>query len=447
MSKDKLSAQDIVDELAAQASVNKKNAEDFLRVFISTLEETLIGEEPVKVKNFGTFKVLWIEPRKSVNVKTGEEIVLNGYYKIDFTPDNVLKERVNEPFAHLEPVVLDGNALQQEKPDTEAEMQMDPLKTLNEQADEIKSLLSEIQSLKPKIKSEKKPAGTGLVVEKPIVSEQFESEVSTVLEASKMQMDVETNAVKDELVETDTVPVPPGIDANHDDFSKEEELIEEIEAEIEPVVIPHVMTSQNELEQRDTDSGYEPNRFLEGVEPLKTPKGWLWLAMLLVILIVVVVLGYFNLPQVNNWVNENVFGTSVTAQPPKPVASKAVKPALVVVPVQKKDTAQQKDSVKTVARKDIVQDVFSQPRSYTEFVAAERLFAGNRLAHIAKKYFGHSDFWVYLYEANKQRISNPDRIPENTLIQIPKLDKRLIDPKNPLCIQKARELGNKYLKK
>ena len=444
MSKDKLSAQNIVDELAAKASVNKKTAEDFLKVFISTLEDTLMGEEPVKVKNFGTFKILWIEPRKSVNVKTGEEIILNGYYKIDFTPDNVLKERVNEPFAHLEPVVLDEAVTQPEKTVADASPQMDPLKTLNEQADEIKNLLSEIKSLTPVDKSDNKTGKTELITE-PVDIDNSHTVVASglVSETPVRPTAAEQKDIQQHVLDT---PAVKDMSENPMEHSKEEELIEEIEAEIEPVAIPHVQTSQNELEHHDADFEYKPNRFLEGVAPLKTPRGWLWLAMLLVVVIVVGVLSYFNIPEVNEWANTNIFKTNVELSP-KPVVAKELKHSPVIAHIQKKDSIQPKDLVKKAVQKDSILDIFSKPRSYTEFVAAERLFAGNRLAHIAKKYFGHSDFWVYLYEANKQRITDPNKIKENTLIQIPKLDKRLIDPKNPLCIQKARELGSKYLKK
>ena len=94
------------------------------------------------MRGFGTFRRVWMAPRKSVNVQTGEDILLDGYYRVVFVPDRELKERVNEPYAHLEPVVLDG-----EPEAAQPASEPDPLATLAEQADEIKGLLSEIRAM------------------------------------------------------------------------------------------------------------------------------------------------------------------------------------------------------------------------------------------------------------------------------------------------------------
>ena len=109
MNKEKISSQEIIDLVASKASVSKRAAEEFLKVMIASVEEALLAGEVVKIKNFGTFKLQWNEPRKSVNIQTGEEIMLIGYYKVVFIPDAVLKEQVNEPFAHLEPATYFGS--------------------------------------------------------------------------------------------------------------------------------------------------------------------------------------------------------------------------------------------------------------------------------------------------------------------------------------------------
>ena len=88
MSKEKISSQEIVDLVAAKALVSKRAADEFLKVMILTIEEALLAGDVVKIKNFGTFKLHWNEPRKSVNVQTGEDIVLSGYYKVSFRPDS-----------------------------------------------------------------------------------------------------------------------------------------------------------------------------------------------------------------------------------------------------------------------------------------------------------------------------------------------------------------------
>ena len=95
MSKDKVSTQELIKQLAKRLNINEKLAEDFLKAMFSTMEEELLRGEPVKVKNLGVFKLQWNEPRKSVDVTTGDEIMLEGYNKISFTPDSKLKDIVN----------------------------------------------------------------------------------------------------------------------------------------------------------------------------------------------------------------------------------------------------------------------------------------------------------------------------------------------------------------
>lgn len=152
MSKEKISSQEIIDMLASRASVSKRAAEEFLKVMISTVEEALLAGEVVKIKNFGTFKLHWNEPRKSVNVHTGEDILLAGYHKVTFVPDAMLKDKVNEPFSHLEPVLLDAPGEEIVIPavsEATVEELPDPLRIFTEQANEIKNLLSEIRALSP----------------------------------------------------------------------------------------------------------------------------------------------------------------------------------------------------------------------------------------------------------------------------------------------------------
>jgi nucleoid-associated protein YgaU len=96
---------------------------------------------------------------------------------------------------------------------------------------------------------------------------------------------------------------------------------------------------------------------------------------------------------------------------------------------------------------DSLQILFDTPRVYPEFIASERIVQGSRLARMSERYYGTSDFWVYIYEANMDRFDDPDQIPTGSLIRIPKLDPRLIDASNPRCINKAKELHDLYVKR
>jgi nucleoid DNA-binding protein len=145
MAKEKISSQEIVEMLAEQAGITKKSADEFLKAMFSTIEETLLAGDSVKIKKFGTFKLQSNAARKSVNVQTGENIIIPGYYKVNFAPDAMLKDAVNEPFSHLDSVRLDEKDEPIEK---SAEDGFDQMGAFTEQANEIKDILSEIQSLK-----------------------------------------------------------------------------------------------------------------------------------------------------------------------------------------------------------------------------------------------------------------------------------------------------------
>jgi nucleoid DNA-binding protein len=104
---ERLSLQDLTDLLARKQEVTKKDAEAFLRELVAVISEKIENNEPVKIKDFGTFKLVKVNPRKSVNVNTGETIEIAAHYKLSFTPDKSLKEAINRPFAHFESVVLE----------------------------------------------------------------------------------------------------------------------------------------------------------------------------------------------------------------------------------------------------------------------------------------------------------------------------------------------------
>jgi nucleoid DNA-binding protein len=101
----KVSLQELTDTIVAQSGATKRFTESFLRELVQVIQEYLEKDGVVKVKGLGTFKLIWNEPRKSVDVSSGNTIVLPGHYKVTFTPDNEVKEKINAPYAHLETVM------------------------------------------------------------------------------------------------------------------------------------------------------------------------------------------------------------------------------------------------------------------------------------------------------------------------------------------------------
>lgn len=93
-------------KLAEKTGLSQQEAELFIKKMFDVVNEGLQDDKQVKVKWLGTFKVTSVKDRESVDVNTGERIVIDGRDKISFTPDNILKEIVNKPFAQFETVVV-----------------------------------------------------------------------------------------------------------------------------------------------------------------------------------------------------------------------------------------------------------------------------------------------------------------------------------------------------
>lgn len=97
---------DITRDVIVKYGLDKEAAERFVQQMFAVLREGIEREKNVKVKSLGTFKITSVSARESVDVNTGERIVIEGRNKITFTPDVVLRDRVNSPFAQFETVVL-----------------------------------------------------------------------------------------------------------------------------------------------------------------------------------------------------------------------------------------------------------------------------------------------------------------------------------------------------
>ena len=102
----KISLSDLAQRLAEKSGISLQDAELFVRKMFDVANEGLQSDKLVKMKWLGTFKVMAVKDRESVDVNTGERIIIEGRDKISFTPDNILKEIVNKPFAQFETVVV-----------------------------------------------------------------------------------------------------------------------------------------------------------------------------------------------------------------------------------------------------------------------------------------------------------------------------------------------------
>lgn len=107
--KKKITTTELASFIAQREGTSKNSAEAFVRKFFEVIERGLLEDKYVKIKGLGTFKLVIVGERESVNVQTGERFQISGHTKVAFTPDNALKELVNRPFAHFIAVDLNDD--------------------------------------------------------------------------------------------------------------------------------------------------------------------------------------------------------------------------------------------------------------------------------------------------------------------------------------------------
>ena len=618
MSNAKLSASEIVELMVKDRMITKKSAEEFVKVFFSVIEDALIDGETVKIKGLGTFKSQWNEARKSVNVNTGEEIVIDGYYKAVFIPENDLRELINEPFSHLEPVELNplsDNLPEQMQDDAEEDEPenfsepLEPLRVFGEQAEEIKELLSEINSFStPKVRSndtvtenessqlpdpdEKTeeeitledtpmdkpesvsevaeiilapetlhtpehtgnketefnfdgfdivreistrfglPAGAAAVAlineesdQLPAEAEsETESNISEVLpeeipentvaaekheiddreaeddndddekqekfeeiddddETDENEADDETDEESDEdeaddetdedeqLIPEDDTEAEDGDDNDEDTdetvvelpevvTQTDEEAAETIEADntaakeksVEPLVaVKNARTVTDKKKIVSTSSSHKRRRHYHVEEKKKRPV-WLYTLLGIAALGLVFFGAFYFVKNILDKQKDAMYMEYLADSTVRALNTKEVLDSMTPAgdSIATTDTVAVKatdESVQTViSEAPAAGNIFDAPRNYTELITTEKMVAGSQLTKFARKYYGHPHFWVYIYEANREAIKDPNNVPLGINIKIPKLDARLADPASRECLNYALKLQSEYLK-
>lgn len=166
----KLTIQEIAKVLVEKSGLQQRDANQFATEMFAVILQRLQEGDQVKVKGLGTFKIISVEARESISVRTGERVVIEGHDKVSFTPDNMMKELVNKPFSQFETVVLnDGVAFSdmEEQPEEEpVETIETPIETPAETLVETPTEIEQEPVLE--VVEEEQP----VVVEQPVVEEE-----------------------------------------------------------------------------------------------------------------------------------------------------------------------------------------------------------------------------------------------------------------------------------
>ena len=196
MSKNSLTV--LAQKLAEKTGISQQDAELFIRKMFDVVNEGLHADKQVKMKWLGTFKVTSVKDRESVDVNTGERIVIEGRDKISFTPDTILKEIINKPFAQFETVVVnDGVEFDEIDRKFEAEEQL----AENQQMDEAEEIPEPLDGSET---SEETSESTGI---SEISDTSETSDTSKTSDTSEISDASETSDVIDFLVESEAPSV------------------------------------------------------------------------------------------------------------------------------------------------------------------------------------------------------------------------------------------------
>ena len=163
----KLTIQEVAKILTEKNGLEPREASRFAAEMFSVILQKLQEGDTVKVKGLGTFKIINVEARESVSVRTGERVVIDSHAKVTFTPDTIMRELVNKPFSQFETVVLnDGVEFDDIKDDVTEDVAEEPL---------VEEPVAEPIVVEPVAIEEpvaKEPAIEEPVVEEPVVEEQ-----------------------------------------------------------------------------------------------------------------------------------------------------------------------------------------------------------------------------------------------------------------------------------
>lgn len=372
----KIAFPELVDTIAELTNTSKRVSELFLKELFGVVKERLEQGESVKIKNLGTFKVTEISARKSVNVNTGEEMLIPAHRRVSFTPDKMLAEAINTPFEGFETIILDDNITEDE--------------------------LNELSTIDNYIVEEKKEVAES--ENKEIVPPPFIQETITVEDKKIPEKEPENELIdiNEEVLEKTEIVETKGEEDNRNEEKYNEERIE-----------PSSIISSNYFTVNENE--YE--------EEVKTEKRKSFIWGFLGGILACIIIGVVAIA-----VCESCFGDFITYSEEKKVLSDTV-----VHKTVSDDTVLHKSDTVNVTELEISKAVTDTVRS------------NYFLTKMSRKYYGRYEFWVYIYEENKAKISNPNKVSPGLVVVIPPKEKYGIDKNDEESVKKAKELAEKIL--
>lgn len=433
----KLTISEIAALLAVRTGRDKRSAEQFLRELVFVVTEGLFTDKIVKIKGIGTFKIVPVEQRESVHVNTGERFIIPAHYKYSFLPDKELRDTVNAPFSFFETTEI-GNDV--DFSDLEESSEEDLVGEEDESVEEVipeqelpagsrvEGVLSEaLKELEEEPAFEPEPVEEIEKVEAAETAETPEAEVAlpaVVEEELPLPETEEEKPVETPLSEKSLLATPATEMPEPEEIVPEPEII----GDFEPVYKPPF---------------YKKDSFFAALILL----GFIGLSTLLYIWysnrsIELVPVKPISQVAVSDSVKENSF--QIPDMLAADTTSGEEEPVGIEPPVEEPDVSastQQLPRPEKQPEKNQPEPAGQNP----QWVDKVTIAPGDRLTLISLKYYGHKFFWVYIYEANKDVVKDPNNIPIGTVLKIPAPDIYGINSKSKASISKAAALQTKIL--
>lgn len=469
---ERLTIQDLTDLLAAKHSMTKKDAEAFVKEFFLLIEQALENEKTVKIKGLGTFKLIDVDSRESVNVNTGERFQIKGHTKVSFSPDANLRDTINKPFAHFETVVLNENTIleddtpieetEEEETGEEASAQA----VLNEMGDDSETTVIEENEGTDDGLSEEEPIQEEQIASQPLVEESIEEPAITEESAIAQESTEQTSPKEPEEAITET-DIEEKVEQLEDEEVPEEEVIineqqaafieeekEEITAEkiieqellkanlqpVTPIVPPA---------EKETIKPVQPEQVSQPVSkktaPVKekSPVPYLIAVIVVVLLLCGGVILFIYYPDLSSSSSDkNALNMPpVTTQPVQPEAqlsdtiahkdtTKIITPDVSKVATTTQPVAKKEEAIPVKAEP---QTVTQQPATSAYLDSASYKITGTKtkytikegetLTRVSLRFYGTKAMWPYIVKHNPKVIKNPNNVPYGTTIEIPELTK------------------------
>ncbi len=386
---EKITLPTLVSLLADKTGKQKKQCEDFLREFFNTLVDAMEAGENVRIKSLGTFKVVAVEPRKSVNVNTGEQMEIPGHNKIVFVPAKELAEEVNAPFAMFESIEIPDNALE------------DPLLSSATSDPSVSAAQAE---------------------EDPLPSSAISDQ--TVSAAQAEEDPLPTSASSDQTVSAAQAAGYPEPDEDSDENEQEFELENESGLDSFPIV------SQLNEEHTETRRNY---RFLLGFACGVACAAVICLCAYL----------FFFEKWVATVSEEKNTEVSVQAETSGQLTDADVRqvPEPDVLDSDKKDLIEASDADSKNEQMAKTEQTAEVPTRPSDEPVYDTITKTRYLTTMAKEHYGNYNLWPYIYEENKAILGHPDRIRPGTKVIVPPLSKYGVNPSDPDDIAKAKKKG------